>query len=549
LLGGTPLAVFDNISRRLDSPVLSAALTGLTWSDRVLGVSKMVRVPIRITWVLTGNNMSFSREMTRRTVHVRLDAKTPDPHLRAGFKHDPILAWVRDHRGLLVWAALVLVQHWIAGGRRPGTDARLGSYESWAETVGGIPASAGIQGFLANRAAFAAVADAESAEWTRFVADWWESFGADPVEMGALFPLAGSRLPDVLGDGADRSQRTRLGKALAKRIGWMFTFTPADQPGHPAEARIEAAGEVLDQEGRQRNAWALAVSSRWPAPEKRNDVGTLGNPSVSSRNGDASGLPNVPPNVPPTSPAPWDIGERWGNVGADVGEQQVADSVDSSGVVPNVPNPFRRRPRRGTPKPLQHAMVPQRRRLTWRTATPRFCQALTPLPPSGVPGVEGTGALSLLADRVPRERHHPAPRGERAAAPSRRQVPAPSRAATQGQCAGRPGQCSCAKPATHAGARSRGARKVPPAPARPRRRGGLPRGQARRGPRPHRHAQAAAHRAVPTRAHRQARPRHAHRPLAGDVVVSCLAGRKARPTAGRTHRRSLRAEGGREAGA
>jgi len=66
LLSGTPFALFDNITRRLDSGVLSAALTAERWSDRVLGLSKMVRLPIRIAWVLTGNNLNFSRELTRR---------------------------------------------------------------------------------------------------------------------------------------------------------------------------------------------------------------------------------------------------------------------------------------------------------------------------------------------------------------------------------------------------------------------------------------------------------------------------------------------------
>jgi len=80
---------------------------------------------------------------------------------------------VLRQRGELVWAALVLAQCWISRGRRPFTDRRLGSYESWAQTIGGILATADIPGFLGNLETFSIKADEETSTWKLFAQAWW----------------------------------------------------------------------------------------------------------------------------------------------------------------------------------------------------------------------------------------------------------------------------------------------------------------------------------------------------------------------------------------
>jgi hypothetical protein len=114
----------------------------------------------------------------------------------------------------LIWAALTLVQHWLAEGAPRFTGRRLGSYERWAEVVGGILATAGIQGFLGNLEVFTARADEETAEWQRFVTAWWAFHGSQPVHAALLLALAEATLPDVVGGGNDRSQLSKLGRAL-----------------------------------------------------------------------------------------------------------------------------------------------------------------------------------------------------------------------------------------------------------------------------------------------------------------------------------------------
>src|SRR5207245_8492640 len=105
-------------------------------------------------------------ELARRTVWIRLDAKIERPWGRSDFKHHPIRAWVDQHRAELVWALLVLVQHWIGCGRPAFRTCTLGSYESWAEVIGGILDTAGIEGVLANTDAVNRRAQGEDTAWT-----------------------------------------------------------------------------------------------------------------------------------------------------------------------------------------------------------------------------------------------------------------------------------------------------------------------------------------------------------------------------------------------
>ena len=167
------LVLIDNLRRQLNSSALSAALTAPFWEDRVLGISEMVRLPIRCLWVATGNNPEFSNEMARRLVRIRLDARHDQPWRRSGFRHPNLMAWVRANRGRLVAACLTLCRAWVAAGMPRGTTI-VGSFECWSSVMGGVLAVAEVPGFLGNVDEMLEAADAEGAIWRAFVARWWE---------------------------------------------------------------------------------------------------------------------------------------------------------------------------------------------------------------------------------------------------------------------------------------------------------------------------------------------------------------------------------------
>jgi hypothetical protein len=214
---GKAAILIDNVVRPLDSGHLAAALTASIWTDRVLGLSDNVALPVRCVWLTTGNNPVCSTEIARRSIRIRLDPKVDRPWLREGFKHPSLREWATEYRGQLIWAALTLIQSWIADDRPQAKVRLLGTFEEWARILGSILAHADIPGFLANLDEFYEQADAEGTIWREFVATWWDNFQGETVTAAALFPLAVAQDSFDLGTGKERSQRTHFGMALSKQ--------------------------------------------------------------------------------------------------------------------------------------------------------------------------------------------------------------------------------------------------------------------------------------------------------------------------------------------
>lgn len=211
LMKGPSAIVIDNLIGQLSSGTLASVLTVPDyWDERVLGKSVVTRVPIRCSWVVTGNNPSFSDELTRRAVRTRIDARLGDPSERHGFRHDPLGEWVDAHRGDLIWAYCTLIQAWIDGGRRPFLG-RKGSYENWVKVVGGVLQHVGIDGFLANQQEFREASNSELTALENFVRAWWDQFAGEHVGVKDLFNVALGIDGLDLGGGNDKAQRTRFG--------------------------------------------------------------------------------------------------------------------------------------------------------------------------------------------------------------------------------------------------------------------------------------------------------------------------------------------------
>lgn len=259
------LLLIDNLRQELDSAALAAALTAPLWEDRVLGASDMVRLPVRCAWVATGNNPAVSHEIARRLVRIRLDARTDQPWRRDGFRHPDLMGWVRTNRARLVSACLTLCRAWVAAGRPRGRRS-IGSYEAWAQTIGGVLEVAGLEGFLGNLDETMTASDGEGATWRSLVSAWWDRFGSAEVGITDLYGVAIQVEPPLpLGPGNDRSQRIRLGKALSKLRDRVFRIGQRS-------LHVEAAG-TYQGAGR----WRLKPSQ---------DGGTDEHPPLSARGAD-----------------------------------------------------------------------------------------------------------------------------------------------------------------------------------------------------------------------------------------------------------------------
>lgn len=169
LRSGASFIFIDNVNRKIDSGELAAALTAGKWRDRIIMSSDVVLIQMNALWVFAGNNLSFSHELMRRNVPIRLDAAVPKPaqdRSRKDFKHYPLQDWLLASRPLLVWSCHVLVQNWINTWERRTRETEFGpvidvldpkwgngkllSFDHYAGVMSGILETAGISGFLGN---------------------------------------------------------------------------------------------------------------------------------------------------------------------------------------------------------------------------------------------------------------------------------------------------------------------------------------------------------------------------------------------------------------
>jgi hypothetical protein len=185
---GTRIVFFDNINRKVVSPVLAAAVTATKWTDRVLGVSDTVTTDVEVAWIMAGNNLSFSREMMRRNVPIRLDAVVVDPSRDRGakdFKHYPLQDWLSDERANLVWACHVLIKNWVQGGMVWGTKT-MASFEAWAGVMGGILECAGVRGFLDNIKSYLKDKDEDEDVASQLVQLCYDKHGMMPMRVADI---------------------------------------------------------------------------------------------------------------------------------------------------------------------------------------------------------------------------------------------------------------------------------------------------------------------------------------------------------------------------
>lgn len=247
LLAGDGFVAIDNVSQPLRSDLLCSVTTQPEIMVRVLGVSKRAKIATRTLITVTGNNLVFRGDLTRRVAPVRLDARTDRPE-ELEFNRDP-RAFALQNRAALVSAALTIVKayHW-AG--RPAVEGKpYGSFEVWDQMIrrpliwAGLadPLSAvhGLRDKDPDREAHDAVLTA-----------WFESFGEQPQTAAAVVREAQNRYVEGdqeagrltnqgLHDAIDLAVGRRGGQITSLGLGYWLR-SHADRP---------TAGLVLRQVG------------------------------------------------------------------------------------------------------------------------------------------------------------------------------------------------------------------------------------------------------------------------------------------------------------
>ncbi len=110
LMEGLAALIWDNIPRgtMISCSAIERASTAETYTDRILGLTKVPVVPAQTIMAFTGNNIGPKGEIASRALMVELDVDRPDPENRP-FKHSDPIGWTRDHRGEILRALYTIL--------------------------------------------------------------------------------------------------------------------------------------------------------------------------------------------------------------------------------------------------------------------------------------------------------------------------------------------------------------------------------------------------------------------------------------------------------
>lgn len=218
---GKEVILLDNFNN-IDSPALAACISADTFSDRKLGKNETMSFNVRNIWVTTANNPTFSNEIARRTIRIRLEPATDKPWLRSNFKIDDLREYVKFNRSSFCYAALILIQSWITAGKPKPDIKPLGTFESWSYVIGGILQHAGYTDFMANALEFYETADIESEGWKALCHSWYEKHQSTQILTRDILSLTQNIDSLSIYGKTDDSRLKSLGRMLSKNRNRIF---------------------------------------------------------------------------------------------------------------------------------------------------------------------------------------------------------------------------------------------------------------------------------------------------------------------------------------
>jgi len=189
LLQGETIVHLDNLPTFIDSGALASLLTATTYGGRLLGGNRMVNLPNNLTLVASGNNVTASGELVKRSVPIVLQPTTAHPERRRDFQHPDLRGYVRKNRRTVLECLLGLVENWIAAGRPIHAD-RMGGFEGWSGSVGGILQVNGLKTWRTNEQEWREQADPRGSELAAFATIWFQTYGSMEVRPKELLQLA-----------------------------------------------------------------------------------------------------------------------------------------------------------------------------------------------------------------------------------------------------------------------------------------------------------------------------------------------------------------------
>ncbi len=146
-MSGRRVVLFDNLKTHLNSPSLEAYVTSPTYSGRILGVTKEFSGEAGATLLITGNSLTMSPDMRRRSLLIELFMEQMRAEDRK-FKRILDPETIREVRPRVVSALWSIVRAWDEAGR-PACSHNNASFPRWSKTIAGMVEFAGFGSPLA----------------------------------------------------------------------------------------------------------------------------------------------------------------------------------------------------------------------------------------------------------------------------------------------------------------------------------------------------------------------------------------------------------------
>jgi hypothetical protein len=141
VISGRRVLLLDNVKGHLNSGALEAYTTSSYFSGRVLGVSKEFSGEAGATVLITGNGLTVTPDLRRRSLFIELFLQELRCEDRS-FKRTLDLAGIAIIRPEVLSALWGLVKAWDEAGR-PAASKHNSSFPRWSETIAGIVEYAG----------------------------------------------------------------------------------------------------------------------------------------------------------------------------------------------------------------------------------------------------------------------------------------------------------------------------------------------------------------------------------------------------------------------
>lgn len=190
LLEGHGCVLFDNLpaGSSLASNELAKAMTGNSYSGRVLGRNRTAIVPSNVLWLFTGNNIAICGDFNSRVIPIRLDSRCADPDRRTFARRD-IGSWCLKNRAEIIKACIILV---MADCSQLSTDVKPTRYPDWDRFVR-LPllAASGID--VAEKFQKNKQADPEIENKLNLLKVLHKEFGSRPVTANEIIHVAEAR--------------------------------------------------------------------------------------------------------------------------------------------------------------------------------------------------------------------------------------------------------------------------------------------------------------------------------------------------------------------